>query len=192
MNPHAHAHARTLRSFSVVWMLLLMLSMPSGGSRASDDPPPIPLVPSVDLPRFMGQWYVIGHIPPDSDRDAHNAVERYELREGRIETTYRRRPGSFEAQEKIETPTGYVVAGSGNALWGMRFWWWFPIKLEYRIAHLEPDYSVTIIGRNKRDYVWLMSRTPQMSDADYDRYRVLIADWGYDTSKLVRIPQRWP
>lgn len=173
--------------------LLFALSMTSTASRASSETRPVPLVPSVDLPRFMGDWYVIAHIPPDSDRDAHNAVEHYALDDdGRIRTTYRRRPGSFEAPEKIDTPVGTVVDGSGNALWGMRFWWWFPVKFEYRISHLEPDYSVTIIARSKRDYVWLMSRTPEMSEADYERYRSLMANWGYDTSKLVRIPQRWP
>jgi apolipoprotein D and lipocalin family protein len=37
------------------------------------------------------------------------------------------------------------------------------------VAHLEPDYSVTIIARSARDYVWLLARKPDMSDADYAR-----------------------
>lgn len=184
---------RVTASRSGLFLLLLVtIPLPIAVARAAAEPPPVPLAASVDLPRFMGDWYVIAHIPPAADRDAHNAVEHYALVDGRVETTYRRRPGSFDAPEKIETPTGYVKEGSGNALWGMQFWWWFPIKLEYRISHIEPDYSVTIIGRSRRDYVWLMSRHPDMSDADYERYRALIASWGYDTSKLVRIPQRWP
>lgn len=182
-----------LRSSPILFLLLacpMLATVPRLATAA--DPVPVPLAASVDLPRFMGDWYVIAHIPPDADRDAHNAVEHYDLVEGGVQTTYRRRPGGFDAPEKIERPFGYVREGSNNALWGMRFWWWFPIRLEYRISHLEPDYSVTIIARSRRDYVWLMSRTPQMSDADYERYRALIASWGYDTSKLVRIPQRWP
>jgi len=152
----------------------------------------VPLAPEVDLPRFMGDWYVIAHIPPGIDRDAHNAVESYALENGRVSTTYRRRPGSFEAPEKISRPVGHVQEGSGNALWAMRFIRWLPFGLEFRISHLEPDYSVTIIGRSRRDFVWLMSRSPDMSDDDYARYASLIASWGYDTSKLVRIPQHWP
>ena len=167
-----------------------MLLIPLRGSAA--ELPPVPLAAAVDLPRFMGDWYVIAHIPPDADRDAHNAVEHYELVDGRVQTTYRRRPGGFSSPEKIENPVGHIREGTGNALWGMRFWWWFPIRLEYRISQLEPDYSVTIIARSRRDYVWLMSRTPQMSDADYARYRALIGSWGYDVTRLVRIPQRWP
>jgi apolipoprotein D and lipocalin family protein len=72
----------------------------------------------------------------------------------------------------------------------MQFVW--PFKGEYRIAHLEPDYSVTIIARSARDYVWLLARKPDMSDADYARYRALIEKMGYDMAELRRVPQRWP
>lgn len=159
---------------------------------ASASPAEVPLVPSVDLPRFMGDWYVIAHIPPSIDRDAHNAVESYALEDGIVSTTYRRRPGGFEAPEKISRPAGHVQAGTGNALWAMRFVRWLPLGLEFRISHLEPDYSVTIIGRSRRDFVWLMSRSPVMPEADYIRYSALIASWGYDPAKLIRVPQHWP
>ncbi|MFN2427717.1 MAG: lipocalin family protein [Candidatus Binatia bacterium] len=152
---------------------------------------PIPLVPRVELPRFMGDWYVIAHVPTFIDRGGHNQVENYRLTDdGKVATMFTFRKDSFDGKEKLYTPTGYVREGSNNALWGMQFLW--PIKGEYRIVYLESDYSVTIVGRNKRDLVWLMSRQPQMSEAEYGRYRALIAGMGYDVSKLVRVPQRWP
>lgn len=152
---------------------------------------PIPLVPQVDLPRFMGDWYVIGFIPIFAERDAHNGIETYALNpDGSIATTYRYRDGSFDAPLTVNRPKGFVEPDTGNALWGMQFLW--PFKGEFRIVHLEPDYSVTIIARNKRDYVWLLSRTPEMSDAAFARYRDLIAGMGYDATKFVRHPQRWP
>ena len=150
---------------------------------------PVPLATNVDLAQFMGYWFVIAHIPPSLDRDAYDAVESYRLEDdGRIATTYRRRHGSHDAKLETSRPTGYVVAGTNNALWGMRF---LPlIAAEYRIAHLSPDGAVTIIGRSDLDYVWLMSRSPAMGEADYARYVSLMQSWGYDTSKLERIPHR--
>lgn len=152
---------------------------------------PVPLAKDVDLPRFMGDWYVIAHIPAFADRDPYNAVETYRLApDGTIATTYTRREGGFEGDVETATPTGTVVPGTGNALWGMQF---FPlVRAEYRIAYLAADYSVTIIGRSDLDYVWLMSRTPAMSDADYQRHLALIGSWGYDLSQVKRVPQRWP
>lgn len=172
---------------------LLVLSLFNGGcaSMSALKSSPVPLVSQVDLPRYMGDWYVIGVIPTFVEKGAHNAVESYALNpDGTIATTFRRRQDAFDGPLKISTPKGFVRPDSGNALWGMQFIW--PIKGEFRIAHLEPDYSVTIIGRSKLDYVWLMSRKPMMSDSDYAKYRALIAGWGYDVTKLVRVPQQWP
>ncbi len=72
----------------------------------------------------------------------------------------------------------------------MRFIW--PIKADYRITYVSDDYTQTVIGRQKRDYVWIMARTPEIPAADYDRLLALVASQGYDISKVQRVPQRWP
>ena len=152
---------------------------------------PIPLASSVDLERFMGDWYVIAFIPIFPERNAHNGIERYALNpDGTIATTYRFRDGAFDGPLKVNRPLGFVRENTNNALWGMQFIW--PFKGEYRIAHLESDYSVTIIARSARDYVWLLARKPEMSDQDYARYKSLIETMGYDMSELKRVPQKWP
>lgn len=158
----------------------------------------VPLANNVDLPRFMGDWYVIAHIPTEGDASSHNAMENYTRNaDGSIATTYRNRLGGFGGEKKQMTPTAFVVPDTGNALWGMRFLIPrtpipFPAQFEYRIAHLEADYSVAIIARSQKDFLWLFSRVPQMSDAELIRYTQRVASWGYDTSKLVRVPQQWP
>ncbi len=150
--------------------------------------PTIPPVAEVDLPRFMGDWYVIAHLPSRPERDAYDAVESYRLdTDGRIRTVFRFRQGGFDAPLDTMEPVGTVVPGTGTAVWGMQFIW--PIKAEYVIVDLAPDYSRTIVGRSKRDYVWLMARTPQLPEpelqAAVDRIRAL----GYDVSKLRMVPQ---
>ena len=71
----------------------------------------------------------------------------------------------------------------------MQFIW--PIKSDYRIIYLDSDYSSTIIGREKRDYVWMMTREPQPNESSYLEMVNRIAEAGYDINLLVRIPQRW-
>jgi apolipoprotein D and lipocalin family protein len=149
----------------------------------------IPLVKQVDLAKFMGDWYVIAVIPTAIETDAYNPIENYKLNDdGTIATTFTFNKGSFDGKAKKYEPKGFVRPDTGNALWGMQFIW--PIKAEYRIAYLDQDYQTTIIARNARDYVWLMARTPQMSDAKYNRLSALIKSWGYDTSKLIKVPQQ--
>jgi apolipoprotein D and lipocalin family protein len=150
---------------------------------------PIPPVDNVDLPRFMGDWYVIANIPTFVERESYDAVESYALRkDGRIQTTFRQRKGSFDAPVKTMRPVGTVREGTNNAVWGMQFIW--PIKAEYVIVHLNDDYTQTIIGRTARDYVWIMARTPQIADADYAAHVERLKSLGYDTSELRRVPQR--
>ena len=138
----------------------------------------------------MGDWYVIANIPTFIETEAFNAVESYRLNDdGTIATTFTFRQGGFEGEQKIYRPTGFVVDRESNAVWDMQFLW--PFKADYRIVFVNPDYSQTIIGRLKRDYVWIMARTPRLPEEDYQHLLKIIAEQGYDLSKIQRVPQRW-
>jgi apolipoprotein D and lipocalin family protein len=151
--------------------------------------PPVRSVAHVDLDRFMGDWFVIASIPTFIEEDAYNAVESYERSGDRqVATTFRFNKGSFDGPLKTYNPTGYVSDDPSNAIWGMQFIW--PIKADYRVMYLSGDYSRTVIGRNKRDYVWIMARTPEIADADYNALVGLIEDQGYDISRIRKVPQR--
>ena len=147
-------------------------------------------VPYVDLERFMGDWYVIGNLPTFLEKGAHNAVENYALNDdGTIATTFTFNADSFDGELKEYTPKGFIKDTQTKALWGMRFIW--PIKADYRVVHLDENYTETIIGRQKRDFVWIMARSPDVSDEDYERLVGIVADLGYDTSLVQRVPHRF-
>lgn len=151
--------------------------------------PPLETVDYVDLERFMGDWYVIANIPTFVEKGAYNALENYRLDEdGTIATTFTFNKDGFDGPLKEYTPRGFVRNTETNAEWGMQFIW--PIKGDYRITWLNSDYTQTVIGRNKRDYIWIMARTPQISAADYQRLVDHAKDSGYDTSLLVKVPQQ--
>lgn len=151
---------------------------------------PLHAVEKVDLARFMGDWYVIAHIPSRPERNAHNAIESYVLaQDGRIETTFRYR-NTPDGPLKTMHPVGRVEPGSDNAVWSMQFVW--PIRAEYVIAYLDADYRYTIVGRSKRDYVWIMARAPEISDEKYAELRQRVQDMGYALDGLRRVPQAWP
>ncbi len=152
--------------------------------------PEMKTVDYVDLDRFMGAWYVIANIPTFLEKGAHNAVETYELDDdGSILTTFTFRKDAFDGDLKEYNPRGFVRDTETNATWGMRFVW--PIKADYRIVYLDDDYSQTIIARQKRDFIWIMARTPTISDDDYRRLVEFAGSIGYDTEKIQRVPQQW-
>lgn len=152
--------------------------------------PPIRTMPKVDIQRFMGPWYVVANIPTWIEEGAHNAVESYRLdKDGSIATTFTFREGSFEGPERRYEPRGFIVDGVSNAIWEMQFFW--PIRSDYRIVYLSEDYSETIIGREARDFVWIMARQPVLSEDRMNTLITLAAREGYNPLKIQRVPQQW-
>jgi len=150
---------------------------------------PLKTVDEVNLAEFMGDWYVIANIPTSIEKGAHNAIESYRIDDdGSIATTFTFRDGSFDGKLKTYKPRGFV-SDESNAIWGMQFIW--PIKADYRIIYLDNDYSVTVIGRNKRDYVWVMAREPAISDSQYSEILDLLDSVGYDLGEIQQVPQKW-
>ena len=151
---------------------------------------PSEVVSRVDLERYMGDWYVIANIPTFIEKDAYNAVESYRLEaDGTVATTFTFRAGGFDGEVKRYTPRGFVRPGTNNAVWGMQFVW--PIKADYRILYLADDYGLTLVGREKRDYLWVMARTPSIPEERLESALKIAAARGYDVSRVQKVPQRW-
>ncbi len=166
----------------------MLFSLISIGACAT--PQPIRTESNVDLERFMGDWYVIANIPTFVEKGAHNAVESYRLDDdGSIETTFSFSADGFDGEKKVYSPRGFVRDEESNAIWEMQFIW--PFKAEYRIMYLSPEYSLTIVGRSARDYVWVMARQPSISEAEYQAMLSLLDEEGYDVSMIEKVPQNW-
>ena len=171
--------------FATILTIMLVLTIAMGCQTMK----PIHTVESVDLKRFMGDWYVIASIPTFIEKNAYNAVESYRLdQDGTVATTFTFNKGGMDGPVKKYTPRGFIKDKSSNAVWGMRFIW--PFKAEYRIILLSEDYSTTVIGRTKRDYVWVMARTPAISDTEYTSILNFLQEQGYDIRKLKKVPHR--
>lgn len=166
---------------AVLAIMLLLLGCQSTKS--------IYTVSEVDLERFMGDWYVIASIPTFIEKDAFNALESYQLEaDGTVATTFTFNKGGFDGKLKTYNPKGFVVEGTGNAIWNMQFVW--PFKAEYRIISLTEDYQQTVIGRSKRDYAWIMARTPAIPDDDYNGILKFLEDQGYTLDNLRKVPHK--
>lgn len=179
-----HQAPRPTRLLAAAAFALLTL----GGCAVNPENVTIPVAPQVDLQKFMGPWYVIANIPTFIEKSAYNAIESYELdADGTINTTFTFNQGAFDGPAKTYNPRGFVVDGTNNAIWGMRFVW--PIKAEYVISYVDPAYTETIIGRSSRDYVWIMARTPTISAERYDFLLAKLKEYGYDVAKVQKVPQ---
>lgn len=169
-------------ALAAIALLAACATSPSAGRS------PVALAPNVDLPRFMGDWYVIANIPTFLEKGAHNAKDSYRLdADGTIPTTFSFNADAPDGPRKSYGSRGFVMDGGANAVWGQQYVW--PIKADYRISYVSPDYTQTVITRDKRDYVWIMARTPTIPEADLARLTAFVGSQGYDVGKLQRVPQ---
>lgn len=152
---------------------------------------PLKTVPQVNIPRFMGSWYVIANIPTYFEKGGYNAVENYTWngKEERIEVLYTHRQDSFDGKEKKLPQKAFIYNEKTNAEWRVQLFWL--LKFPYLIADLNEDYTITIIGMPDRKHVWIMARTPQISDELYQSLVKKVEAMGFDTGKLVKVPQKW-
>src|SRR6201996_7259345 len=121
-----------------VWLLVLFAAMTVGCSSMK---PELRTVPHVDLPRYMGDWYVIANIPYFAEKDCYDSVESYALRaDGNIDNWFTCRKKSFDAPlKRIATALATVTNKETNASWRVRFF--KVISVKYLILELDPGYQ---------------------------------------------------
>jgi apolipoprotein D and lipocalin family protein len=148
-----------------------------------------PLEPvSVDLPRYMGRWYVIANIPYFAEHGFVASRAEWTLRaDGRIDDAFIGRKGGFDAPEKQYRFVDAVVPGSGGGRWRVRVFW--PIHVTQLTLYVDPDYRVTILGYPGKSLGWIFSRDPEMDDATYHALLARLDAMGYDSTRFRRVPQ---
>lgn len=175
------------------WLLCLsaILLTTTGCSGVNKNLPDQKLNRHVDIPKFMGRWYVIASIPTMFETGAVNAVETYTWneKEDRIDVDFRFRKDSPEGKEKVIPQKAFIHDKTTNAEWRIQLFW--PLKFAYLIIDLAEDYSDTTIGVPSRGHVWIMARKPTMSPERYEAILERLKFLGYDLGALKKVPQVW-
>jgi len=150
---------------------------------------PLPTVESVDLSRYMGDWYEIALLPNRfqsmcvADTQASYRLDGDVVR---VRNRCRKADGGIEEANGIAK----VVEGSRNAK--LRVSFFRPFYGDYWILALDPNYRWVLIGEPSRAYGWVLSRTPQLDDASLQIAFDKAAALGFDRAAFRRTPQNKP
>lgn len=151
---------------------------------------PPPTVPHVDLPRFMGDWYVIAGQFTPFEKGAYNAIENYRLDEkGRIPTTFTFNKGAPDGPRKTFRSIAFVHNQETKAEWRIQFIW--PFRFPYLIVFLDDEYQVTAVTTEDRKYIWVMARSPEISPALEKELMDRLRELGFDPNRFVRVVHRY-
>ena len=133
----------------------------------------------VDLEKFMGKWFVIALVPNMIEKGATNSSDTYALNnDGTIDITYDAIKDGKERQIKQK---GTVIDKSSNAEWTIQMRKPFVpfMKFPFKIVYIDDNYEYMAVGYPKNSLGWIMGRSSQISNEDYDKIMSSLIDLGY-------------
>jgi apolipoprotein D and lipocalin family protein len=174
--------------------VIVMMTMTAGGGIATAQDTAVKTVPSVDLTRYAGTWFEIARFPNRfQDHCVGDVRATYTRRsDRRIDVLNRCRAGDGRVDEA--KGVARVVDTTSNARLEVRFapgfLSWLPMVWgDYWIIGLGDDYGWATVGSPDRDYLWILSRTPELPAVEYERAVAAARDNGFDVRRLVRTQQ---
>lgn len=152
------------------------------------DLPPLRTVDYVDLERYLGTWYEIARFPVSFQEGCVGVTATYTLREdGRIDVLNQCREETLDGEPDSAEGLARVVDETTNAKLEVTFFLFF--WGDYWIIDLDEDYAWAVVGHPDRDYLWILSRTPELDEEIYAGILDRLRDQGYETERLVPTPQ---
>jgi len=172
---------------SVLLGLAIAAASLMSSARAAS-PHSLPLADNVDLGRMYGGWYIVATIPNAFERGMVGPYDVYSPGpHGTITEDFYVRRGGFGAPLRRFKVRDFVRPGTNNARWGVQIIW--PLKLPFLVLYTDPQYRYVLFGEDDRKLGWIYSRSPMISDDDYQMLLERFASLGYDPSQFRRIVQ---
>ena len=157
-------------------------------------PAPLQVIERLDVARYMGTWFEIAKYPNRFQRQcAAGTQARYRLLDaGTLEVVNRCRNANGESVEAVGRAR--QVGPSDSARLKVRFapaWLSFLPMVwgDYWVIDLDADYRLVAISEPGREYLWVLSRSPEVDDAAYQALLGRLAIQGFDLQRLERTPQ---
>jgi apolipoprotein D and lipocalin family protein len=172
------------------WVFLSGAAMASAVQKSA-----LRVVPQVDFGRYAGRWYEIARLP-----------NRFQEKcAGQVTATYSQEPnGQIRVVNRCRQSNGEHIEAEGvaklagrnqpNSKLKVRFAPGFLSFLpmvwgDYQIIALASDYSHALVGSPDRKYLWILSRTPQLDEATYNRLVEEARSQGFDVMQLMKTRQ---
>jgi apolipoprotein D and lipocalin family protein len=152
---------------------------------------PLTTVPSVDVPRYMGVWFEIAKFPNRFQKMcASNTSAQYSARpDGTVSVRNR----CTQADGKVSEVEGQArqIGNATSPKLEVRFapaWLSFLpfVWGDYWVIDLDAEYQLVAVSEPKREFLWVLSRTPTVSAKAYDELLARLRAKSLDTSKLER------
>jgi len=161
-------------------LIVMLLTLFGCGNEDSD----LKTVENVEVERYMGKWYDVASFPQRFQKNCKCTTAEYELIDDETVKVFNRCIDTKTGKVKDITGKAFIADKSTNAKLKVQFFW--PFKGNYWIIELAEDYSYAVVSEPGKDYLWILSRTPQMPEAQLQGIINRLKEKGFDTDRIVR------
>ncbi len=147
---------------------------------------PVP-VPHVDAKAFSGLWYEVARTYNSHEKECVAATVEYRLQENDSYKVHNRCFKNVIGGELIEYK-GKGKSADGRSMSKIDMTYYYIFTQEYRVIHLEKDYSAAVLADEEMEQVWVMSREPKLPAQKLNKILAKL-EKSMDTEKLIFTPQ---
>ena len=172
----------------------LALLAPLATPAQTTPPEPLQTIHRLDVARYLGTWYEIAKYPNIFQRQCVSDTRAlYRPREdGQLDVVNRCRKDNGEMVEAVGRARQIGPADSPRL--EVRFapdWLsWLPVVWgNYWVIDLDPAYQLVAVSEPKREYLWILSRSPTVDAGAYQALLARLREKGFDLSKLEKTAQ---
>lgn len=143
-------------------------------------------VTDFNLSRYLGVWYEIARFDHRFERGLDNVMAEYLLRDdGKIEVINSGwKNGEYKVTEgKARQPDPETDPARLEVSFFLFFY------SDYNVMMLDDSYTLALVGSKSPDYLWILSRTPDVNDNILGDMLEEAESRGYDTGKLIWVDQ---
>ncbi len=137
--------------------------------------------------RYLGQWYEIARIENRFEKGMTQVTANYSMRaDGGIKVVNK---GYKPNKQKWKTANGKAYFVDGQDKGHLKVSFFGPIYGPYVVFELDENYQYSFVTNHNKRYLWLLSRTPTISDRVKSKFLNKINAMGFDTEDLIWVDQ---
>ena len=141
-------------------------------------------IAALNLNRYLGEWYEIARFDHSFERGVEQAKANYtQNADGTIKVL---NSGIKNGKPKTAVGKGKTTDTPGL----LRVSFFGPFYADYRVMLIDKEYTRALVGSGSADYLWLLSRSPELSETAKSELLAEARRRGYDTGKLIWVEQK--
>ncbi len=155
---------------------------------------PVKTIAALDVPRYLGTWYEIAKFPNWFQKKCvGNTKAVYSLKADgnlRVLNSCKKASGEITEAEGVARQLGAKDSPKLEVRFAPEWLSFLPIVWgDYWVIDLDPQYQVAVVSDPSRNYLWILSRTPQIAPQVYEEVLQRLQQQEFDIRQLEKTPQ---